>query len=209
MKLYNFPKSSASYRVRIACGLKQLNVEEVLVNFRDKAQRSEAFLKVNASGLVPAFKTDEITLSQSLAIIRYLDHIVPDPLLVPKDPVEEARVMEMALIIACDVHPINNLRVLNYLKEKFEADEGAINAWYAEWILLGFAGLEDQINKARAGASGTPKYCFGEGLTLADICLVPQVFNARRYNVPLEAFPSILAIDAHLTSLPEFIQAAP
>ncbi len=207
MKLYNFPRSSASFRVRIACALKKLDVEEVLVNFRENAQRSEGYLNVAPSGLVPALETEEITLSQSLAIIRYLDHLHPTTLLIPQDPIQEARVLEMSLAIACDIHPINNLRVLNYIKDKFQADEAAVEDWVKEWVSLGFSGLEALVSKYNANPS--PKYCFGDSVSLVDLCLVPQMFNARRFNVPLDDYPLLCAIDSHLTKLPEFEKSAP
>ncbi len=210
MKLYNFPRSSASYRVRIVCALKGLDIETVLVNFRDNAQRSEDYLKIAPSGLVPALETDQITLTQSLAIIRYLDRAFPDtPLMIPLDVMDEARVLEMALTISCDVHPINNLRVLNYIKNEYDADETAVNAWVAEWITLGFAALEEQVKMARKFSQGSGEFCYGNSATLADACLVPQMFNARRFNVPLEDFPTLQGIDAQLTQLPAFKNTAP
>ncbi len=210
MKLYNFPRSSASYRVRIACALKGLELDTVLVNFRDNAQRSEDYLKVAPSGLVPALETDQTTLTQSLAIIRYLDRAYPEtPLMIPLDRLDEARVLEMALTISCDVHPINNLRVLNYIKNQFSADEAAVNAWVAEWIILGFSALEEQVKKARKLSGSDGEFCYGNAATLADVCLVPQMFNARRFNVPLDDFPTLQAIDAQLNQLSAFKDTAP
>ncbi len=209
MRLYNFPRSSASYRVRIACALKGLEVEEVLVNFRENEQRSDDYLSIAPAGLVPVLQSDEITLSQSMAIIRYLDRLVPEPKLIPEDPLHEARVLEMAYNIGCDIHPVNNLRVLNYLRENFQADDDAVNAWVKEWISLGFAALEQQINSSAMGATQPLQFCYGNSVTLADICLVPQVVNARRFDVPLDDFPSICTVDAHLRSLDEFSRTAP
>lgn len=203
-KLYDFPRSSASYRVRIACNLKGISYEQVLINFRENAQRSEDYLQVNPSGLLPAFEADNgMILSQSLAILKYLDAMHPEPRLFPADPKDECAVWEMALIIACDIHPLNNLRILKYLELKLGADEKARNAWYAEWVRLGFEGLE-----ARVQAFGGP-YCYGAQLTAADVCLVPQLFNARRFNAPLEDFPALVDIDARLQGIEAFVRAAP
>ncbi|MDJ0921704.1 MAG: maleylacetoacetate isomerase [Henriciella sp.] len=205
MKLYNFPRSSASYRVRIACNLKGIEVEKVLVNFREDAQRSPDYLALNPSGLTPALvEEDGFALSQSIAILKYLDHLAPEPRLFPVDPRGEARVMEMVQVIASDIHPLNNLRVLKYLKNVLGVDEDAKNAWYAHWIALGFEGLEQQVRRAGGGP-----YCFGETLSAADLCLVPQMFNARRFEVPLEAYPKLVEIDARLQLIEAFAQAAP
>ena len=203
-KLYDFPRSSASYRVRIACNLKGLDYERALVNFRENAQRSEAFLEVNPSGLLPAFEFDDGTvLSQSMAILKYLDALHPSPRLFPSAPLEESAVWEMSLIIACDIHPLNNLRVLKYLEHELGADEKAREDWYARWVRAGFEGLE-----ARVSARGGP-YCFGADITAADVCLVPQMFNARRFNVGLEDFPTLTATDRRLQEIEAFRAAAP
>lgn len=204
MELFDFPRSSASYRIRIACNLKGLDVCKVLVNFRENEQRSEDYLAVSPSGLVPTLKEEDgWTLSQSVAILDYLDHLAPKPRLFPTSPRARAEVMEMALIVACDIHPLNNLRILKYLENNLGADEDARNAWYAQWVQLGFEGLE-----AKAKAYGGP-YCYGDTLTAADLCLVPQMFNARRFNVDLSAFPTLADIDARLTAMDAFAKAAP
>ncbi len=203
-KLYDFPRSSASYRIRIACNLKNVAYEKVLINFRENAQRSDAYLKVNPSGLLPSFEADDGTvLSQSMAILRYLDATCPEPALFPKDMEAECAVWEMALIIACDIHPLNNLRVLQYLENELGADQDARNAWYAEWVRLGFAGLEERVS-ARGGT-----YCFGDSVTAVDVCLVPQMFNARRFDVPLSAFPKLVEVDERLRAIDAFAAAAP
>ena len=210
MKLYNFPRSSASYRVRIACALKGLDIDTVLVNFRDNEQRSEDYLNVAPSGLVPALETNQITLTQSIAIIRYLDRAYPDTqIMIPSDLMDEARVLEMALTISCDIHPINNLRVLNYIKDNFSADDAAVDAWVAEWITLGFSAMEEQVKTARKITGSSGEFCYGDSATLADACLVPQMFNARRFNVPLDDFPALQEIDMQLTQLPAFKDTAP
>ncbi|MEO1657735.1 MAG: maleylacetoacetate isomerase [Pseudomonadota bacterium] len=204
MKLYDFPKSSASFRVRIAANLKGLDIESSLVDFRRDEQRSDQYLSVARSGLVPALVDGELTLTQSLAICRYLDHIEPSPRLFPKDPKDEAIMLSMALTIACDIHPLNNLRVLKYLREQFGQSEEAVNAWYAHWITLGFEGLEELVQK-----HGSDTHCFGETVSFADICLVPQMFNARRFNVALDAFPRLVAIDRSLQQHSAYRDAAP
>ncbi|MEM8987704.1 MAG: maleylacetoacetate isomerase [Pseudomonadota bacterium] len=202
--LYDYPRSSAAYRVRIACNLKVLPYETVLIDFFKNDQRSEEFLNINPSGLAPVLAFDDgPVLSQSLAIMKYLDAIRPDAPLFPADPKDEAAVWEMALIVACDIHPLNNLRVLKYLKNDLGADEAARNAWYANWVRLGFEGLEARV-KDRGGP-----YCLGADLTAVDVCLVPQMFNARRFNVPLEAFPTLVDIDARLQAIEAFASAAP
>ncbi|MEM7570299.1 MAG: maleylacetoacetate isomerase [Pseudomonadota bacterium] len=204
LELFDFPRSSASYRVRIACNLKRLEVTKTLVNFREKAQRSPAYLKVSPSGLVPTLREEDgWALSQSIAILEYLDHLAPEPRLFPQSARARAEVMEMALMVACDIHPLNNLRILKYLENTLGADEAARDAWYAEWVQLGFEGLE-----VKAKTYGGP-FCYGADLSPADLCLVPQMFNARRFNVDLSAFPTLVDIDARLTAIDAFAAAAP
>lgn len=205
MKLYDFPRSSASFRVRIAVNIKQLEYEKVPIDFRKDEQMSDEYRRINPSGLVPFTEFDSNTrLSQSIAILRYLDAIQPEPRLFPEDPAEDAAVMEMALIIACDIHPLNNLRVLKYLERELCADEASRSAWYANWVRAGFFGLEAFVQRKGAGP-----YCFGDVLTAADVCLVPQMVNARRFNVPLDDFPALVEIDSRLQMLPAFRDAAP
>ena len=204
MNLYDFPKSSASYRVRILCNLKNVGEEKTLVNFREAAQRSPEYLAIAPSGLVPTIEDDDgFTLSQSIAIARFLDRQFPEPRLIPEDPRDEARVLETSLVIACDIHPLNNLRVLKYLENEMSQDEAARNKWYAHWVRLGFETLERSIEVADT------RYVGGNTLSLADVCLVPQMFNARRFDVELDDFPRITAIDARLRAIPEFERAAP
>jgi len=204
MKLYEFPRSSASYRVRIALNLKALKPEIALVNFRTQEQRSPEYRAIAPSGLVPALVDDDGTaVSQSIAIIRYLDRKHPTPRLIPEAPAAEALVMEVALAIACDIHPLNNLRVLEYLGEQLGLDESARNAWYAHWVITGFVGLEARLQECAGD------YCVGDNVSLADVCLVPQVFNARRYKVDISRFPTIIAIDERLRALEAFAAAAP
>lgn len=187
-KLYDFPRSSASYRVRIACALKGVDYEKVPVDFRADAQRSPDYLLIAPAGLVPAYEADDGTLlTQSLAIIRHLDTTHPQPKLFPDDPKGDCAALEMALAIACDIHPLNNLRVLKYLQGELGAGEGKRADWYAHWVRRGFKGLE-----ARVKDHGGGPYCLGRLLTVADVCLVPQMANARRFDVPLDDFPTLV-----------------
>ena len=203
MRIYGFPRSSASYRLRIACALKDIEVDSVLVDFRKDEQRSEDYLKVSPFGLVPTLvENDGYRLTQSLAIIRYLDRRYPSPRLIPEEAREEACVLELSLAVACDIHPINNLRVLKYLEHRLNANEKARKDWYANWIKLGFDGLEALI------ADKDGPYCAGRSLSLADVCLVPQMFNARRYDVDLSPYPRLVEIDERLRNLPAFKKAA-
>lgn len=204
MKIYDFPRSSASYRVRIICNLKNIEAKKVLVDFSTNAQRSSEYLSIAPSGLVPSLVEDDgFKLSQSIAIARYLDRLYPLPRLIPEDAKGEAIVMEMSLAIACDIHPINNLRVLKYLENTLNVSSERRNSWYSEWVQLGFVALESRVQSI----GGT--YCVGEEVTLADICLVPQMFNARRFNVDLDSFPRLTEIDSRLRSIPSFEEAAP
>lgn len=204
LRLYTYFRSSAAYRVRIALNLKSLPYEPVFVHLRRGDQQGETYRAVNPQGLVPALETDAGVISQSLAIIEYLDETHPAPPLLPGDPFARAQVRRMAQIIACDIHPLNNLQVLKTLKRDFGADEAAIGRWYARWIERGFAALE-----ALVGQYGSAGRCFGEDVTLADVCLVPQMANARRFAVDLTPFPRLVEIDAALRALPAFAAAAP
>ncbi len=206
MILYGYALSSASYRVRIALALKGLPVTSVPLDLRAGEQKLERFLQINSQGLVPAMALDDGTvLTQSVAIIEYLDEINPDPPLLPRAPSQRARVRALAQAIICDVHPLNNLRVLQYLEKDLRQDKAARDAWYAHWVQLGFEALERRL----VGDSATGRYCHGDAPTVADVCLVPQVFNARRFAVDLQAYPRIVGIDAACRELPEFQGAAP
>jgi maleylacetoacetate isomerase len=205
VKLYTYFRSSAAYRVRIALNLKGLSYDAVAIHLiKDGGkQHSPEFRAVNPQGRVPALATDsgEI-LTQSLAIIEYLDEIHPQPPLLPDDPLARAKVRALADLIACDIHPLNNLIALQYLRRELKHEQPAIDTWYHHWILQGFDALEAMIDL------GGP-YAFGRQVTLADICLVPQVFNARRLKVPLDKFPKIVAVDAACLKLPAFDKARP
>jgi maleylpyruvate isomerase len=201
--LHSFFRSSAAWRVRIALALKGIDATIVPHNFRHDEQSSPEYLILNPQGLVPTLEIDDLMLTQSLAIIEYLDETRPETPLLPVDAFDRARVRAMAQIIACDIHPIDNLRVLNALRADFGADDAAVGAWYRRWVDAGFVALE-----ALAG-HGDGRYCFGSDVTLADICLVPQMYNARRFSTDLAPYPRLVAIDAYLANLPAFADTAP
>ena len=205
MKLYSYFRSSAAYRVRIALALKGLEYEYLPVHLQKGEQRDEAYLGVNPQALVPALLDERGSFTQSLAIIEYLDERYPDPPLLPSTPEERARVRSIALAIACDIHPLDNLRVLQYLKRAFGASDEARDAWFRHWIELGFDALEKRL----AGDRATGRFCHGDAPTLADICLVPQLANARRVTMPLDLYPTLLRIEAACNALPAFAGAAP
>jgi len=206
MKLYDYFRSSAAYRVRIALNLKGLDAQREFVHLQKAQQRAEGYLAVNPQGLVPALDIgDGAVLTQSLAIIDWLDETHPAPPLLPANAAGRARVRSIALAIACDIHPINNLRVLNYLTNTLGASDEQRDGWYRYWIDIGFEALEQRL----AREPGTGSYCHGDTPTLADVCLVPQVANARRYKMDLTPYPTILRIDAACTALPAFAAAAP
>jgi maleylacetoacetate isomerase len=204
VQLYSFFRSSAAYRVRIACALKGLNYDTMPIHLqKDGGQnRKPEFRAVNPAMRVPALRLDSgEVLTQSLAIIEYLDEIHPQPPLLPRDPIDRAKVRAIAQLIACDIHPLNNVSPLRYLKNVLGQEQAKIDAWYQHWILEGFEGLEVLLEPA--------PYAAGAEVTLADICLVPQVANARRFKVPLERFPKIVAADAACAKLAAFDAARP
>jgi maleylacetoacetate isomerase len=204
VKVYTYFRSSAAYRLRIALNLKGLSGDMVSVHLqKDGGQhRKPEYRAINPQMRVPALMLDSgEVLTQSLAIIEYLDEIDPQPPLLPRDPVERAKVRALALVVACDIHPLNNLAPLRYLKNVLGQEQSKIDDWYHHWILEGFEALETMV---RPGP-----YAFGGEVTLADICLVPQVYNARRLKVPLERFPKLVAIDAACGKLAAFEQARP
>jgi len=206
MKLYDYFRSSAAYRVRIALNLKGVVPERAFVHLRNNVQRSDDYLALNPQGLVPMLVADDGTvLTQSLAIIEYLDEAHPAPPLLPATPTERARVRGIALEIACDIHPLNNLRVLQYLKNTLGVSEEQKDAWYRYWIDVGLEALETRL--ARDPATG--RFCHGDAPTLADICLVPQLANARRMNIDVGPYPTLTRIEAAAISLPAFVDAAP
>jgi maleylpyruvate isomerase len=205
VKLYGYFRSSAAYRVRIALGLKGLAYEHAAIHLRKGEQKSAQYREINPGELVPALVDDRGTFTQSLAIIEYLDERYPEPPLLPATPEVRARVRAIALAIACDIHPLDNLRVLRYLLHTLGADEAAKDAWYRHWIDVGLTALETQL--ARDPATGT--FCHGEAPTVADVCLVPQLANARRAGIPLDAYPTLTRIESRCNALPAFAAAAP
>jgi maleylpyruvate isomerase len=206
MILYGHALSSASYRVRIALALKGLQVTSVLLDLRAGEQRLEEFLQINSQGFVPALALEGgAVLTQSVAIIEYLDEIHPQPPLLPQAPLARARVRALTQAITCDVHPLNNLRVLQYLENELQHDKATRDIWYRHWVQLGF----DAIERWLVRDSATGRFCHGDAPTIADVCLVPQVFNARRFAVDLTQYPRIVGIDAACRELPAFQGAAP
>ncbi|GEQ98889.1 maleylacetoacetate isomerase [Iodidimonas gelatinilytica] len=205
MKLYTYFRSSSSYRVRIALNLKGVDWEPAFVHLPKGEQRDAAYLAANPQGLVPALEEDDgLVLTQSLAIIEYLDETRSGPSFLPKDAAGRALVRAMAQVIACEIHPINNLRILKYLKNPLGHDQAVVDDWYRHWVQEGFDALEPLVARHSNG-----RYCFGDQPTLADICLVPQMWNARRFNTDLSAYPTLIKVDAHLQTLDAFARAAP
>ena len=204
MKLYSYFRSSAAYRVRIALNLKGLDYEMVSIHLTKDGgqQRKPDFVAINPMMRVPALVlSGGEVLTQSLAIIEYLDETYPDPPLLPAEALDRAKARAIAQVIACDIHPLNNLAPLQYIKRQLKHEQPAIDAWYHHWVLQGFTALENML------APGP--YACGSRVSLADLCLVPQVYNARRLKVPLEAFPKIAAVDAACLKLPAFDKAQP
>ncbi|MEQ4537747.1 MAG: maleylacetoacetate isomerase [Billgrantia sp.] len=204
--LYGYFRSSAAYRVRIALNLKGLAYEQVAVNLVKGEQRAEENLARNPQGLVPVLETDDGTrLTQSLAICEYLEERHPEPALLPGDPSGRARVRSLAQLVACEIHPLNNLKVLKYLVHELKLDEAAKLAWYRHWIAEGFTALEARL----AGEAATGAFCHGDSPSLADVCLVPQVFNAERFECDLSAYPTIRRIAERCRAMEAFAKAAP
>jgi maleylacetoacetate isomerase len=204
VKLYTYFRSSAAYRTRIALNLKGLSYEMESIHLTKGGgrQHSPEFRAVNPQRRVPALAlSGGEVLIQSLAIIEYLDEVYPEPPLLPADAVARAHVRAIAQLIACDIHPLNNVGPLFYLKNQLKHDQEEINAWYANWVTAGFEAVEALLKPG--------PYAFGSHVGLADICLIPQVYNARRFNVPLERFPKIVAVDAMCMKLPAFEKARP
>ncbi|WP_142846445.1 maleylacetoacetate isomerase [Telmatospirillum sp. J64-1] len=207
MKLYTYFRSSAAYRVRIALGLKGVGYDSLPVHLlRDGGeQHRDAYLALNPQGLVPVLEEDGRVLTQSLAIIEYLEETHPAPALLPSDPVERARVRALAQAVACDIHPLNNLRVLRYLVRTLGVSEEQKNAWYRHWIETGLPALESML----AGHPATGRFCHGDTPGLADCVLVPQLFNARRFQIDLAPYPTLTRIDEACAALPAFQAAHP
>jgi maleylacetoacetate isomerase len=213
MKLYNYFRSSAAYRVRIALNLKGIEWEHVGVHLVKREQRSPEYLKLNPAGLVPALvDDDENVFTQSLAIMEYLDDLKPRKArLVPTDPIAKAYVRALSLSLACDVHPLNNVRVLNYLTAELNVTQAQKDAWISYWITTGLDAFEQTLAKEKKAKSAVApgNFCVGDLPTMADCVLVPQVFSARRFNVDVSKFPLINAIDANCATVDAFIAAHP
>lgn len=202
LRLYDYWRSSAAYRVRIALNLKGVDYVRVPISLIDGAQQEAAYTAKNPQGFVPMLEVGDLRLTQSLAIIDWLDATYPTPRFVPADPAARAAELAKALLIAADIHPINNLRILKYLRHDLGQSQEAVDAWARHWISAGFAALEQL-------AAADQPFLSGEAPGLADICLIPQMANARRVNTPLKAFPKLVAIDARATALPAFAAAHP
>jgi len=205
MKLFGYYRSSAAFRVRIALNLKGLEVDHRFVHLRKGEQSAPEYGALNPQGLVPMVIDGPQVLTQSLAIIEYLEETHPEPALLPKEPIERARVRAIAQAIACDIHPLNNLRVLRYLVGPLKVSDEAKNEWYRHWVVEGLTALERSLTPA----AGTGTFCHGDKPTLADICLVPQVYNAERADVDLSLFPRIMKIVAACRELRAFQDADP
>ena len=207
LKLYNYFRSTASYRVRIALNYKELpyQLHEIHLVNGGGEQFSAEYQTINPQSLVPSLVDDNIVIHQSIAIIEYLEERYPKPALLPNDPVVRAHIRSLAQIIACDIHPLNNLRVLKYLKNDIKVTDKQKQQWYHYWIIQGFTAIEKILQQQ--GSSG--KFCFGNKVTLADIVLIPQVYNANRFNCSLDNFPLIKQINDHCLTLSYFANAAP
>jgi len=204
MLLYEYFRSSAAYRVRIALNLKGLAYDHRSIHLRKGEQRAADYLGVNPQGLVPTLVIGNVRLTQSLAIIEYIEERHPLPPLLPEGPEDKAWVRAIALTIACDIHPIDNTRVIQYLEQRLQVDEAKRNDWYGHWIRLGFDAIEAQLGSRPVG-----RFCFGDTPTLADVCLVPQVANAGRVKLDMSAWPRIRAINEACLALPAFDRARP
>ncbi|MCA9664947.1 MAG: maleylacetoacetate isomerase [Myxococcales bacterium] len=205
LELYGYFRSSAAYRVRIALNLKGLAYEQRSLALLKHEQSAPEYLAINPQGRVPCLVDGEHALAQSLAIIEYLDEKHPEPPLLPSDPLGRARVRKLAQVVACDIHPLDNLRVLRYLKHELGVSDEGKDAWYAHWIVEGFGAIERELGES----PHTGSYCHGETPTIADLCLVPQCYNARRFNIDLASFPIIERIEAHCLAQSAFAAAVP
>ena len=205
MNLYGYYRSSASYRIRIILNLKNLQHERIAVMLNRGEQRESAFRAINPMGFVPVLETEGTRLAQSPAIAEYIEECCPEPPLLPPDRMRRAQVREMMHSIGCDIHPLQNMRVLKYLRSEFKADDAGIQRWVWNWIGAGFAAFE-QLARSR---STDGQFAFGSQVSLADIWLIPQVYNARRYGLDFAPFPTIVGIDEHCQSLSQFAKAHP
>ena len=205
LQLYSYYRSSAAYRVRIALEIKQLSYHQLPINLLSGEHRQPEYLQTNPAGLVPALASDEGTLTQSVAIIEYLEERYPEPSLLPKSPIDRARVRSMACQVAMDIHPLNNPRVTKFLGVTIGLNKDQKLQWYQHWIAQGFGALENNLKVLNSNG----RYCFGDSVTMADICLIPQVYNALRFDCPMQDYPLINSIYQHCTGLADFIAASP
>ena len=205
LKLYSYYRSSAAYRVRIVLELKRLDWESIPVDLLNSEQKGDPYRGINPQGLVPVISTGDFFLNQSLAIIEWLDETYPESKLLPLEAVSRAQVRAIAYQVAMEMHPLNNLRVLDYLKHDLGVDEAEKMRWYRHWIAQGFGALEQTL--AQLGSNG--QFCFGDRVTLADVCLIPQVYNARRFECDLADYPLIRSVWEHCSTIKAFEQAAP
>lgn len=205
LTLYTYFRSSAAYRARIALRYKGLDYEPVSVHLRREEHRTADYRGLNPQALVPALDHDGTVIAQSLAIIEYLEEIHPSPPLLPAAPRDRATVRSMAQLIASEMHPLCNLRILLYLKNELGHDEATVNSWYHHWVAEGFGSLEKLVGRY----SSDGKHCFGDMVTMADVCLVPQMLNARRFECNLAPYPKLVAVDAALARHPAFADAHP
>lgn len=207
MKLYDYYRSTASYRVRITLNLKKIHYDSIPIHLvrGGGEQYTPEYRAINPQGLVPTLDENGHTLHQSLAIIEYLEEMNPDPPLLPHNPLARSQVRALAMLIATDIHPLNNLRVLQQLRQQFKASDDAIKVWYHHWLKLGFDALETKLK----GIQRKSWVCYGNEITLADICLIPQIYNAKRFNFSIDGYPIIQEINNHCLTLPAFYEAAP
>jgi maleylacetoacetate isomerase len=204
VRLYSFFRSSAAYRVRIALNLKGVDYEIVTVDLPGNRHREAEFRAVNPQATIPTLEDDGTILWQSLAIIDYLDARFPLPRLIPQEPVARAHAQALAQLIACEIHPLNNLRVLRYLRGELALDEAAVAKWYSHWIAEAFDPLETLVQRFSGG-----RFCYGDSVSIADVCLVPQIYNARRFSCDLASYPTLVRIADGLSKDPAFARAAP
>lgn len=207
MKLYDYYRSTACYRVRLALSLKNIAYEKIEVHLLNNGgeQNTPQYQQVNPQSLVPSLDVNGFILTQSLSIIEYLDETYPTHPLLPQDPLTKASLRSLALLVACDIHPLNNLRIINRLKEEFSANDIQIQEWYHHWLKVGFDAFEAKL----AHLERTEPVCFGNTVSLADICLIPQVYNAKRFNFAMDNYPIINEINTYCMQIEAFQRAAP
>ena len=209
MTLYGYFRSSTSYRTRIAMNLKGLDYDYIAINLAQDEQLKNEFLSLNPQGLVPVLQADDLLLFQSPAILEWLEEVYPENPLLPKDAAGRMQVRALSAMIGCDIHPLNNRRVLQYLRNELSVDEAEVIKWCNRWISEGFAALEKRLAQDNSRDNSRRKFCYGDSPTFADCYLVPQVSSARRFEVDLNPYPNIVQIDAHCHTLKAFSDADP